>query len=111
MERRDRAYLTIPLLLLTSTLALGATIELHGGAAIESLDPSAYPIVMARAKSKHQSRGACAADCRGAKTGDLNWDVACSDYCTCLWETDNCAHNADRNSQTPLDRIRLLGRV
>lgn len=46
-------------------------------------------IALAKVKSDHENRNQCVKDCSDETSGDLGWDVACSDYCDCLWKTDN----------------------
>ena len=113
MKRRHRVYLMIPLLFLVSAFALGGAIELHDRTTVEGLNLSADPIVIARAKSSHESQGACTSACGGAgEEGDRDWDVACADYCTCLWATDNSAAQCrkefeDATGKPPPFRVRL----
>ena len=117
MKRRHRVYLMIPLLFLVPAFALGGPIDLHGGTTLESSDPSADPIVIAKAKSNHTNRGECTSACdKAGQEADLTWDVACADYCRCLWETDNSAEQCkeeftDATGKDPPFRVRLQPKI
>lgn len=54
-----------------------------------NVDPADLLIALAKVKSGHKSRHECARKCGAETEGDLDWDVACTDYCNCLWQTDN----------------------